>query len=74
MKVSLNYKVDSRMQSVGELWESIANLAHGRVLDNIIEDYYPIDVRELQLESLAYFVEALKEAHEKIRKEDRDHE
>jgi hypothetical protein len=63
-KIPLNYRVEDGIQSLEELWKSIKLLAEGRVVDNERENYYPINVRNLQLETLKSLVRALEHTHE----------
>lgn len=52
------------IQTIGELWESLAKYAQGRVDDNkLSKDCYPIEVRKAQMASLHALVDAINEFH-----------
>ena len=49
--IRIDFKLNAETQSVGELWESLAKLAQGRVDDNKKSSVYPLDTRERQLKT-----------------------
>jgi len=67
--IPLNFKADPEMQSIEELWVSVAELAAGRVVDNGRSTVYPIEVRKMQVETLQALVDAIKQTHEVMDKE-----
>ena len=68
MKHTKEFKASEELQSIGELWQSVASLATGRVSDN--EKYgggYPLDIREAQAESLMCLVNTILLTHKKMK-------
>lgn len=67
-KHSLDFKLTHENMTIHELWCEIANIAQGRVEDNMKEGSYPLLVRECQLYSLEVIVKTIKESHETMKK------
>jgi len=64
----LTDKVNEDMQSIEELWKSLAFFCNNRVVDNIKYDgVYPISAREMQMPTLKALVEAIEEFHTKFK-------
>jgi hypothetical protein len=61
-----DFKLNASTQSVGELWESIATIAQGRVNDNNLPGDYPLSLRKRQLESISSLVITLELSHKAI--------
>ena len=73
MKYTKEFKASSELQSIGELWQSVASLAVGRVSDN--EKYggeCPLTTRLAQAESLMHLANAILLTHEKMKEQNND--
>ena len=56
-----------KIQTIGELWESIAFFANNRVKDNSgYNGEYPIETRIHQMETLKCLVDAVEDFHNKF--------
>ena len=73
MKHTKEFKVSEDLQSIGELWQSVASLAVGRVADNEkIKEGYPLAIREIQAASLECLVQTILLTHEKMKEQNND--
>ena len=70
MKHTKEFKVSDGLQSIGELWRSVASLAAGRVADNEKnKELYPLEIREIQAASLECLVKNILLTHEKMKEQ-----
>lgn len=66
MSTKANHIINDETQTLGELWQSVAVLASGRVEDNALVSEYPLDIRKRQVESLKHLVVTIEATHNQI--------
>lgn len=70
MSIKLSFKVNDDMQTIEQLWESVANLANRRVEDNKLMGEYPLSVRQLQVAGLKSLAQAIEDTHKAMEEQE----